>query len=91
MENSNTKQKSLENSSKGSKWGYNAIVIVVTILVLSYFYSMFFGTSSMLVLLDLQDKKEQLDTEYNRLQNENQKLQKKYFELRQLTPDADAF
>jgi len=64
---------------------------VVAILLLFYLYSIFFGNYSVGVLLDVKKRLETLKTEYTQLQNQNQKLQKKHFELIQLTPQEDAF
>ena len=65
--------------------------LVIFIAVILYLYSIFFGEYSLGVMLDAKAKKEQLQNEYNKLQQENQKLQKKHFELIQLTPSEDAF
>ena len=64
---------------------------VVAILLLSYLYSLFFGSYSVGVLLDVKKRLEALKTEYKQIQNQNQELQKKHFELIQLTPQEDAF
>jgi len=45
-----------------------------------------YGENSLMVLNKLQEKKLKLETEANRLKNENQKLQKSYFEFMQLIP-----
>ncbi len=65
--------------------------LVIFIAIILYLYSIFFGEYSLGVMLDAKAKKEQLQQEYNTLQQENQKLQKKHFELIQLTPSEDAF
>ncbi|HGZ70788.1 MAG TPA: hypothetical protein ENK74_05270 [Nitratifractor sp.] len=65
--------------------------IVVAIFLLFYLYSLFFGSYSVGVLVDVKKRLSTLQEEYNSLQNENQKLQKKHFELIQLTPQEDAF
>jgi len=61
------------------------------IALLLYLYSILFGEYSISVLLDAKSKKERLEKEYNALQEKNQKLQKKHFEMIQLTPQEDAF
>lgn len=65
--------------------------IVVLFFMLIYLYSLFFGSYSVGVLVDVKKRLSALQTEYNSLQNENQQLQKKHFELIQLTPKEDAF
>jgi len=67
---------------------YHFIVIVFLVF---YLYSIFFGSYSIGVLLDVKKRLNTLQQEYTQLQNENQKLQKKHFELIQLTPQEDAF
>jgi len=64
---------------------------IITALFLGYFYSLFFGESAIGVLIDAKDREVKLVQEYNKIQNENQKLQKKHFELIQLTPQEDSF
>ncbi len=63
----------------------------VAILLALYLYSLFFGSYSVGVLIDVKKRLASLQEEYNSLQNENQNLQKKHFELIQLTPEEDAF
>ena len=65
--------------------------IVIFIAILLYLHSILFGEYSISVLLDAKSKKERLEKEYDTLQNQNQKLQKKHFEMIQLTPQEDAF
>ena len=67
------------------------LTLLVIIAIIYYLYSIFFGEYSIGVMLDAKAKKERLLKEYNALQEENQKLQKKHFELIQLTPSEDAF
>ena len=45
-----------------------------------------YGENSLIVLNKLQEKKLKLETEADTLKNENQKLQKAYFEFKQLIP-----
>ena len=73
------------------KGGSALIKLLIFVALIIYFYSIFFGDYSISVLLDAKDKKEELLKEYNKLQNINQKLQKKHFEMIQLTPSEDAF
>jgi len=64
---------------------------VLGLFFLFYLYSLFFGSYSVGVLLDVKKRLKALNQEYTQLQNENQKLQKRHFELIQLTPKEDAF
>ena len=61
------------------------------VALLLYLYSILFGEYSIGVMLDAKKRKEHLLQEYNALQSENQKLQKKHFEMIQLTPTDDSF
>jgi len=61
------------------------------IFLILYLYSLFFGESSIGVLQLAKERFNKLNIEYNKIQNENQKLQKKHFELIQLTPEEDTF
>ena len=45
-----------------------------------------YGENSLTVLLHLQEKKSALQEEARMLKSQNQKLQKEYFELKQLEP-----
>ena len=51
-----------------------------------YFGNLFFGTNSLSVLFELQNKEEQISKEVKNLMNENAKLQKELFELKGLEP-----
>ena len=78
--------------SKKAKKDYSALyAVIIAIALLAYFYSLIFGQNSISVMLNAKWKKEELIKEYNKLQLENQKLQKEHFELIQLTPEQDAF
>lgn len=50
------------------------------------FWQSFFGTNSLSVLFELQNKEEQISKEVKNLMNENAKLQKELFELKGLEP-----
>lgn len=65
------------------------VKILIFLAFVSYLYSLFYGESSVSVLLDAKNREAKLMQEYNNIQNENQKLQKKHFELIQLTPDEE--
>ena len=51
-----------------------------------YFGNLFFGTNSLSVLFELQNKEKQISKEVKNLMNENAKLQKELFELKGLEP-----
>ena len=62
------------------------LLIVAGILLFGLYVGiLLFGENSLEVLNDLQREKAQLAEEKQRLQNANQKLQKQYFELLQIT------
>ncbi len=65
--------------------------LALYILILLVLYSLFFGDSSIGVLEDAKDLEAKSTQEYNAIEQENQKLQKKHFELIQLTPQEDSF
>ncbi len=65
--------------------------IFLFIIFIFYLYSLFFGESSIGVLQNAKEREEELKDEYHKIQEENQKLQKKHFELIQLTPEEDTF
>ncbi len=80
--------------NKDSKRALNVALLVkifLTIVVVYYIYLLLFGESSIGVLEDAKNREAKLKDEYHKIQNENQKLQKKHFELIQLTPDEDSF
>ena len=77
---------------QNSKRGFAPLIkLLFFIVLLVYIYSILFGEYSISVMLDAKKKKEYLLKEYNTLQIENQKLQKKHFEMIQLTPTEDSF
>ena len=78
-----------EDSTKGGSSPLLKLLFFIAIAL--YLYSIIAGEYSIRVLLDAKHKKERLLDEYNTLQTENQKLQKKHFEMIQLTPTEDAF
>ena len=77
-----------ENTKEGSS---PLLKLLVFVAILLYLYSILFGEYSIGVVLDAKKKQERLINEYNTLQSQNQKLQKKHFEMIQLTPIEDAF
>jgi len=84
----------IEKVSSTPKRAFNIkliVKIIISILFISTLYSLFFGDSSIGVLQNAQERDLKLKSEYTKIQNENQKLQKKHFELIQLTPEEDSF
>ncbi|WP_281951604.1 FtsB family cell division protein [Nitrosophilus kaiyonis] len=61
--------------------------LMLIILLGVYIGNLLFGKNSVEVLFELQNKKEALKREVQRLKEENAKLQKEYFELKQLEPE----
>lgn len=61
-------------------------LIAGIILLGIYIGTIFFGTNSLEVYLNLNDYKNELEVRIEDLQKENAKLQKEYFELKQLEP-----
>ncbi len=61
---------------------------VIVIIFGVYVGNVLFGKSSLDVLLNLQTQKEYLGQRVSDLKDENARLQKQYFELRQLDPDT---
>lgn len=70
---------------------YFKIVFLVCIVVGFGIYvgDMLFGTSSLEVLLNLQDIEAAYTEEVDNLKQENAILQKEYFELKDLDPDSN--
>jgi len=72
----------------GEVLGLSVRVIVVTALVMIlfgiYLGALMYGENSLSVLDDLKSQKRDLLAEARALKNENQKLQKELFELKQL-------
>ena len=63
------------------------IYLSITILLFgAYIGILLFGENSVMALTRLQEEKIILKKEAARLQNENQRFQKEYFELKQLEP-----
>ena len=90
MENKNIADEIISESNDSTKTRYSVISIMALIFFVLYLYSMFLGKTSIFTLFKLEDQRNELKEEFNKLQNENEQLQKKYFELRQLTTDEDA-
>jgi cell division protein FtsB len=65
-----------------------AIISIAITLFLSYHVAnLLFGVNSFEVYKSLKDKKSYLNSEINRLQESNARLQKEYFELKNLEPE----
>ena len=80
--NNETRLQTLFSSTK------NIIIILSIVIYLGvYVGQLLFGEDSLEVLLNLQDNEQQLLSEVERLQKDNAKLQKTYFELVELEPD----
>ncbi|MBE3021998.1 septum formation initiator [Campylobacter sp. 7477a] len=85
----------LEEYDKKSKRSYffksffrHTVVIVCVIVFAIYIGNMMFGKRSLDVMLSLQSKKERLAEDVEILKKRNAKLQKEYFELKELEPDT---
>lgn len=71
----------------GLSFGAIATIVVAILLFGWYIGVLLFGENSLLALTKLQNEKRQLTREVVRLQAENEKLQKDFFELKQLEPN----
>ena len=60
------------------------IVIIVAILFAFYVYDLLFGSRSYTRLIDLQNEYKSLQKHVRELKSKNEKLQKEYFELKEL-------
>jgi cell division protein FtsB len=60
------------------------IVILAAFLFAFYVYDLLFGSRSYMRLLDLQNEYKSLKTHVKGLKKKNEKLQKEYFELKEL-------
>ena len=78
-----------EEHKKSDRIFYGKILLLVFIVIAFGIYvgDVLFGKSSLEVLLDLQEKKEQLQESVKVIKEKNAILQKEYFELKQLEPD----
>lgn len=63
-----------------------AIAFVAVIIIALYLGNLLFGNASLEVLLQLEKYETHLKDEIVRLKQENAKLQKEYFELKELEP-----
>jgi len=78
----------MANSNK--KFIIIATLLVLFTFILAYYIAnlLFYGKNSYEVYSNLQDKKMKLQKDIKMLQYENAMLQKKYFELKNLEPEA---
>ncbi len=78
-----------EEHKKNERIFYGKILLLVFIVVAFGIYvgDVLFGKSSLEVLLDLQDKRDELKERVRVIKEQNAVLQKEYFELKQLEPD----
>ncbi len=60
------------------------IVVMIDILFAFYVYDLLFGQRSYTRLLDLQNEYKSLQVHVKKLKSKNEKLQKEYFELKEL-------
>ncbi|HIQ51551.1 MAG TPA: phosphopyruvate hydratase [Nautiliaceae bacterium] len=60
------------------------LVIILAFLFAFYVFDLLFGTRSYTRLLNLQNEYEKLEKRVDKLKSTNEKLQKEYFELKQL-------
>jgi cell division protein FtsB len=65
----------------------SAVCVVITIFLSLHVANLLFGTNSYEVYSSLKSKQTYLNDEITRLQLENARLQKEYFELKNLEPE----
>jgi cell division protein FtsB len=64
---------------------YKLIILVVFVILFAvYVGNLLFGNKSVSRLVELQNQREILEKEVKKIENDNSKKQKKYFELKQL-------
>lgn len=64
-----------------------ALLVVMTVFLSLHVANLLFGTNSYEVYSSLKSKRDYLSNEITRLQLENARLQKEYFELKNLEPE----
>ncbi len=76
-------------TSKSSKISLKSklIIILIILLLSTYIGIILFGKNSFVILTQLREEKKSLTQEAIRLKNSNQKLQKEFFELKNLEPN----
>ncbi|HJE03037.1 Septum formation initiator [Aliarcobacter thereius] len=74
--------------SEKARFAIVSIVSVIFTLFLAYHFAiLLFGANSFIAYDSLKNKKVYLESEISRLQRENARLQKEYFELKNLEPE----
>jgi len=81
----------IKKIQKSSRLSLKLILIsILTLLLLStYLGIILFGKNSLTVLMQLKDEKKSLTQEAVELKSSNQKLQKEFFELKNLEPKEE--
>jgi len=69
----------------GKKFDYKILIVIVVALMVGYYIvNLMFGKRSFAQMIELQNTKRALEQRVKNLKDENQKLQKQYFELKEL-------
>ena len=78
-----------EGIDRGERSFFIKIFLLVSVVVIFGIYvgDILFGKSSLEVLLDLQDSRDSLKQNVKMIKKRNARLQKEYFELKQLEPN----
>lgn len=80
-------QRPPHNEEKRSSLAVFWLILLLAVLILGiYIGTLFFGTNSLEVLLELRKKENELSYRVERLRSDNAQLQKEYFELKGLEP-----
>lgn len=80
-------QKPSHREEKQSSLAVFWLILLLAVLILGvYIGTLFFGTNSLEVLLELRKKENELSYRVERLRSDNAQLQKEYFELKGLEP-----
>ncbi len=83
-----SKEESIKTSKSSTISLKSKLIIILIILLLSsYTGIVLFGKNSFIVLTELREEKKNLTQEALDLKNSNQKLQKEFFELKNLEPN----
>jgi len=80
--------KNQKTSKRAKKLSLKAKLIIILIILLISFYvhTILFGKNSFIILTKLKEETKELTQEAIDLKNSNQKLQKEFFELKNLEP-----
>ncbi len=78
-----------EGIDRGKRSFFIKIFLLILVVVIFGIYvgDILFGKSSLEVLLDLQDSRDSLKQNVKMIKKRNARLQKEYFELKQLEPN----